>query len=104
MESNAVEFLIHSLKKLGGQVIKMYAVRDGGSIAIHELHAQIPTFTGTFTAVILTGIVGGLFAFRSAYEEAHEAQDDQLRHIADLFDQDHLPAKNDSMTEPADPQ
>ena len=55
---------------------------------------------GLSLAVILTGIVGGLFAFRSAYEEAHEAQDDQLRHIADLFDQDHLPAKNDSMTEP----
>ena len=42
-------------------------------------------------AIFLVAMVAGVFSFVSAFDEAHELQDDTLRQIAALFDQQHLP-------------
>ncbi len=42
-------------------------------------------------AVFLIALLAGTFSFVSAFNEAHELQDDVLEQIAALFDQQHLP-------------
>lgn len=42
-------------------------------------------------AILILAIVAGGFSFASAFDEAHELQDDVLRQVAALFDQQHLP-------------
>ena len=42
-------------------------------------------------AILVIAMVAGLFSFVSAFDEAHELQDDMLRQVAALFDQQHLP-------------
>jgi len=42
-------------------------------------------------AIFLVAVVAGIFSFVSAFDEAHELQDDTLQQIAALFDQQHLP-------------
>lgn len=42
-------------------------------------------------AIVLIGLVAGIFSFTSAFDEAHELQDDMLRQVAALFDRQHLP-------------
>ena len=42
-------------------------------------------------AILLIAIIAGVFSFLSAFDEAHELQDDTLLQIAVLFDQQHLP-------------
>jgi two-component system OmpR family sensor kinase len=42
-------------------------------------------------AILVVAVVAGTFSFASAFDEAHELQDDTLRQIAALFDRQHLP-------------
>ena len=42
-------------------------------------------------AILVTAIVAGSFSFLSAFDEAHELQDDVLRQVAQLMDRQHLP-------------
>jgi two-component system OmpR family sensor kinase len=42
-------------------------------------------------AILVVAVVAGIFSFASAFDEAHELQDDTLRQIAALFDRQHLP-------------
>jgi two-component system OmpR family sensor kinase len=42
-------------------------------------------------AILLIAIVAGIFSFASAFNEAHELQDDMLRQVAALFDRQHVP-------------
>ncbi len=41
--------------------------------------------------ILAVALVAGTFSFVSAFDEAHELQDDTLRQVAALFDQQHLP-------------
>lgn len=43
-------------------------------------------------AILSVALIGGIFSFFSAFNEAHELQDDVLRQIASLFDRHHLAA------------
>ena len=46
-------------------------------------------------AILVVAIVAGLFSFLSAFDEAHELQDDVLRQVAQLMDRQRLePARN----------
>jgi len=42
-------------------------------------------------AIFVIALVAGIFSFVSAFDEAHELQDDMLRQVAALFDRQHLP-------------
>jgi two-component system OmpR family sensor kinase len=42
-------------------------------------------------AILVVAVVAGIFSFVSAFDEAHELQDDTLRQVAALFDRHHLP-------------
>jgi two-component system OmpR family sensor kinase len=42
-------------------------------------------------AILSIALIAGIFAFYSAFEQAHELQDDVLRQVATLFDRHHLP-------------
>ncbi|MGS0742386.1 sensor histidine kinase [Glaciimonas sp. GG7] len=42
-------------------------------------------------AILVIALVAGIFSFVSAFNEAHELQDDMLRQVAALFDRQHLP-------------
>ncbi len=42
-------------------------------------------------AILVIALVAGIFSFVSAFNEAHELQDDTLRQVAALFDRQHLP-------------
>lgn len=45
-------------------------------------------------AIFIIALVAGIFSFLSAFDEAHELQDDMLRQVAALFDRQHLPPAN----------
>jgi two-component system OmpR family sensor kinase len=42
-------------------------------------------------AILVVALVAGVFSFVSAFDEAHELQDDVLRQVAALFDRQHWP-------------
>ena len=42
-------------------------------------------------AIFLIAVLAGTFSFITAFDEAHELQDDMLRQVAALFDRHHLP-------------
>jgi two-component system OmpR family sensor kinase len=42
-------------------------------------------------AILVIAVLAGSFSFVSAFNEAHELQDDMLRQVAALFDRQHLP-------------
>ena len=42
-------------------------------------------------SIFVIALVAGIFSFVSAFDEAHELQDDTLRQVAALFDREHLP-------------
>lgn len=42
-------------------------------------------------AILIIALIAGIIAFFSAFNEAHELQDDVLRQVAMLFDRQHLP-------------
>ncbi len=42
-------------------------------------------------AILAVAVVAGIFSFVSAFDEAHELQDDTLRQVAALSDRQHLP-------------
>jgi two-component system OmpR family sensor kinase len=41
-------------------------------------------------AILVVAIVAGIFSFLSAFDEAHELQDDVLRQVAQLMDRQRL--------------
>lgn len=41
-------------------------------------------------AILIVAVVAGVFAFVSAFDEAHEMQDDTLRQVAVLVDRQHM--------------
>src|SRR5450830_855565 len=41
-------------------------------------------------AILIVALLAGAFAFVSAFDEAHEMQDDVLRQVAALFDRQHM--------------
>ncbi len=41
-------------------------------------------------AILVVAVVAGVFSFMSAFEEAHELQDDVLRQVAQFMDRQHL--------------
>jgi two-component system OmpR family sensor kinase len=43
------------------------------------------------SAILVVAVVAGIFSFVSAFDEAHELQDDTLLQVAALFDRQHLP-------------
>ncbi|HTD03880.1 sensor histidine kinase [Undibacterium sp.] len=47
-------------------------------------------------AILSVALIAGIFSFFSAFDEAHELQDDVLRQIATLFDRHHLNASQES--------
>jgi len=53
---------------------------------------QIRLSLGLSLAILTVALIAGLFAFFSAFNEAHELQDDVLRQVATLFDRHHLTA------------
>ena len=58
-------------------------------------------------AILSVALIAGIFAFFSAFNEAHELQDDVLRQVATLFDRHHLtlPEARDSGAGPdSDPE
>ena len=86
VESNAIEFLIHTIrKKLGPRVIRN--VRggrlDGGPlIMIRSLRGRL--FIGLTAIILLTGAIGDMFAYRWAFGEAIELQEPLLIQLASL--------------------
>lgn len=44
-------------------------------------------------AILIVAVVAGVFAYVSAFHEAHEMQDDTLRQMAELFDRQHMTLK-----------
>lgn len=42
-------------------------------------------------AILAVALLAGVFAFISGFDEAHEFQDDMLRQVAAMFDQQQLP-------------
>lgn len=42
-------------------------------------------------AILIIAVMAGIFSFVSAFNEAHELQDDTLRQVAVLFDRQHVP-------------
>lgn len=53
---------------------------------------QIRLSLGLSLAILTVALIAGIFAFFSAFNEAHELQDDVLRQVATLFDRHHLTA------------
>lgn len=56
----------------------------------HSLQFRLSLWLSLSVLVVAT--LGAAMAFFSAYQEAHESQDDNLRQVANLFDQNHLPS------------
>ncbi|TKC86314.1 two-component sensor histidine kinase [Trinickia terrae] len=52
---------------------------------------QLRLSFGVSLAILLVAIVAGVFSFASAFDEAHEFQDDMLLQVSALFDRQHLP-------------
>jgi two-component system OmpR family sensor kinase len=58
-------------------------------------------------AIFGIAVVAGVFSFVSAFNEAHELQDDTLRQVAALFDRQHMPLTHpvdESRPEDSDPE
>lgn len=49
---------------------------------------------GLAAAILCVALIAGMFAFIEAFKEAHELQDDMLRQMAALFDEQHLPVQH----------
>jgi hypothetical protein len=82
VESNAVEFLIHALRrKLGSEVIKnVRGWMDGFKKRLNE-SVQLKLSFSLSLAIFVIAVVAGIFSFVSAFDEAHELQDDMLRQV-----------------------
>lgn len=53
---------------------------------------QLKLSVSLLLAILVVGTVAGVFSFMSAFDEAHELQDDTLRQIAALFNRQPLPS------------
>lgn len=63
---------------------------DGFKRRLNE-SIQLKLSFSLLLAILVVAVVAGIFSFVSAFDEAHELQDDTLRQIATLFDRQHLP-------------
>ncbi|MYM96420.1 ATP-binding protein [Duganella vulcania] len=63
---------------------------DGFKKRLNESVQLKLSFSLSLTILIIA-LVAGIFSFVSAFDEAHELQDDMLRQVAALFDRQHLP-------------
>jgi len=63
---------------------------DGFKKRLNE-SIQLKLSFSLLLAILVVAVVAGIFSFVSAFDEAHELQDDTLRQIATLFDRQHLP-------------
>ena len=63
---------------------------DGFKKRLNE-SVQLKLSVSLSLTILAIALVAGIFSFVSAFDEAHELQDDMLRQIAALFDRQHLP-------------
>lgn len=63
---------------------------DGFKKRLNESVQLKLSFSLSLTILVIA-VVAGIFSFLSAFDEAHELQDDMLRQVAALFDRQHLP-------------
>ena len=54
---------------------------------------QLRLSLGLSLAILVVAVVAGVFSFYAALDEAHERQDDMLRHVAVLFEGQPIPAE-----------
>ncbi|KAF3998366.1 ATP-binding protein [Glaciimonas immobilis] len=66
---------------------------DGFKKRLNE-SVQLKLSVSLSLTILLIALVAGIFAFVSAFDEAHELQDDMLRQVAALFDRRHLPLEH----------
>lgn len=62
---------------------------DGLKRRLNE-SVQLKLSAALSLAILLVAVVAGVFSFLSAFDEAHELQDDVLRQVAQLMDRQHL--------------
>lgn len=62
----------------------------GGKKHLNE-SVQLKLSISLSLSILVIALVAGIFSFVSAFDEAHELQDDMLRQVAALFDQQHRP-------------
>ena len=98
VESNAIEFLIHTIrKKLGATAIRN--VRGVGWMVdrrvTRSLRARL--FVGMTAIILLAGLGGGVFTYLWAFDEAIEMQDSILTQIGSLL-QDESIKTNQSLS------
>lgn len=62
---------------------------DGFKRRLNE-SIQLKLSASLMLTIVLVAIVAGIFSFVTAFEEAHELQDDTLRQVAALFDRQQL--------------
>ena len=88
VESNAVEFPDSCPAQETGQ--RGYQERQGGRMDGLKRRVgdslQIRLSLWLSFAILSVALIAGIFAFFSAFDEAHELQDDVLREVAMLFD------------------
>ena len=63
---------------------------DGFKKRLNESVQLKLSFSLSLTILIIA-LMAGIFSFASAFDEAHELQDDMLRQVAALFDRQHPP-------------
>jgi two-component system, OmpR family, sensor kinase len=63
---------------------------DGFKIRLNQ-SVQLKLSFSLSLIILLIALVAGIFSFVSAFDEAHELQDNMLRQVAALFDRTHLP-------------
>ena len=63
---------------------------DGFKKRLNESIQLKLSFSLSLTILVMA-LLAGIFSFVSAFDEAHELQDDMLRQVAALFDRQHLP-------------
>lgn len=73
---------------------------DGSQIAMNG-SLQLKLSAWLLSAIVVIALAGSAFSFVSAFEEANELQDDQLRQVAALFHNRVMPIAPPGLEEPA---
>lgn len=71
---------------------------DGGKESMNR-SLQFKLSLWISLVILLMAVIGGVFSFNSAFHEANELQDDQLRQIAELISVENLPLQRARMQE-----
>lgn len=71
---------------------------DGGKESMNR-SLQFKLSLWISLVILLMAVIGGVFSFESAFHEANELQDDQLRQIAALISHENLPLPRSRMQE-----